>query len=103
MNDNLTIPYGYVTDDGDGRVLRITEKPLISDMTKNGKVGGVLPIFYVDTEEFYELYCRFGYDLVGEVLPFMMQNKYKISVFHDNRPFLDLGNWKNYERAKEWV
>jgi len=111
VNDKLTIPYGYVTDDGYGKALTIMEKPLISDMTKNcivdvrsrASAGGVLPIFYVDNEDFYEMYCRFGYDLVGQVLPFMMQNKYNITVYHDDRPFLDLGNWKNYTKAKEWI
>jgi NDP-sugar pyrophosphorylase family protein len=101
VNDQIRIPTGYVEDD-DGVVIRITEKPKLATLNDEIGSGGVLPIFYVEKEDFFLIYCREGYDIMTDILPVMLQNSYKIVAFHDTKEFLDLGNWKNYERAKTW-
>ena len=97
INDNIRIPTGYVKD-VKGIISKITEKPKLINIGG----GGILPIFYIDNEDFFIIYCRNGYDIVSDVFTFMKQNNYKLVAYHDSRPFLDLGDWKNYERAKEW-
>jgi len=97
----VRIAVGYIEDDKDGNVMKIVEKPHIGDMVKNA--GGVLPIFYVEDDEFFMVFCRRDTDVMRDVFPIMIQNSYKLVTFRDTQPFLDLGNWKNYEKAKKWV
>lgn len=103
VNDEIRIPTGYI-EDIDGEIVRIVEKPTLSEIGSSGnkKAGGILPIFYVQNEELFSVFAQEGLDLVSDVFPMMMK-EYKINIYHDTDPFLDLGNWKNYERAKNWI
>ena len=103
VNDQVRMPYGFI-EDYYGRAERIIEKPTIKEMIpeKDSGVGAIMSIYYVKNDLFFILFCRKGKDISGNVLPEMMTNGYNVSVYHDLSPFVDVGNWKNYEEAKKW-
>ena len=103
VNDEIRIPIGYV-EDVCGNIVTIKEKPKVSELCEDRQfnVGGILPIFYVDNIDFYATYCRPNTDVVSDVLPAMMQNDYKLVAYHDKGPFIDIGNFQNWKKARDW-
>jgi len=103
VNDEIRIPIGYV-EDVHGNIVTIKEKPKVSELCEDRQfnVGGILPIFYVEDIDFYATYCRPNTDVVSDVLPAMMQNGYKLATYHDKGPFIDIGNFQNWKKARNW-
>jgi len=106
INSSVRIPVGY-TEDIDGMIYTIIEKPKISDIciSRNRKAvsGGILPIFYVTNKDFYNNFCKTGIDVVNDVFTEMLQRGYKLLSYHDHADFIDMGSFKNLEIAnKQW-
>ena len=105
VNDEIRIPVGYVEDSG-GDIITIKEKPKISELcgmqTRDFNVGGILPIFYVHDIEFYTAYCHPYTDVVTDVFPAMMQNGNRLVAYHDKNMFIDIGNFQNWKKARNW-
>jgi len=102
VNDNIRIPTGYV-EDIEGVVLRIVEKPRLIDIMKEKSSGGVLPIFYVTNEDFYTIFCGVNKDIMNDVMPEMLRTQYNVLAYHDDQPFIDMGDFKSYRLAnQEW-
>lgn len=112
VNDLVTIPYGFIQD-FDGVAERIIEKPTIQEMVdpilqemvdRSGKIGygAIMSVYYVRNKEFFTKYCNFEIDISKDILPAMINDGYKVMAYHDKKPFLDVGNWKNFGDAKTW-
>ena len=102
VNDLVTMPYGYIEDDSNVAT-RIVEKPTLQMMIPDKSVGAIMSIYYVQNKMVYEYFCNKGKDVSGDVLPMMVAGRYNVKVFHDNLPFVDVGNWKNYAEAMQWA
>jgi mannose-1-phosphate guanylyltransferase len=106
VNDLVTMPYGFIQD-FQGCATKIVEKPTIREMIpiddSEYNFGAIMSVYYVKNIIFFHKYCDRDVDVSKDILHKMIEDGFKVMTYHDNEPFLDVGNWKNYEEAQKWT
>lgn len=104
VNDLVTMPYGFAQD-YDNCAKNIIEKPTIKQMMPKYdemNYGAIMSVYYVKDERFFKEFCAYGIDISKDILPMMIKCGDKVMIYHDDRPFIDVGNWKNFGDAQKW-
>jgi len=99
VNDAVRVPFGVIYS-RKNKAEEIIEKPAIRELSEK-ITSAIMPIYYVTNWSFFNT-CARGWDISGQVLPWMLDNGYDIQVYHDKTDFIDIGSWNNYLLAREW-